>query len=174
MTSDRATTDDTAEGDTREPVQTARLWQGDGWTARVIKNQDDDGWAVEMLMDGQREPALVAPWTMGRDKKNPKPLDPAAFYTWVKTASEVVRRHEQQLHALLHKRVKLAVDGEGIEVTLDITPDDDAPYATLTARDRFDDELARVTVDAGFKLNDRTAESWVRDGYKAPQRAATD
>jgi hypothetical protein len=73
-----------------------------GWTARVIKNNDDDGWAVEMTPDGQAEPALVGPWTMGRDKKNPKPLDGNAFNTLVKTASEVVLRHEQQLRASLH------------------------------------------------------------------------
>ncbi|MBY0463795.1 MAG: hypothetical protein K2W33_02505 [Burkholderiales bacterium] len=165
------TTDDTGEA---EPVQTPRLWQGDGWTAKVIKNEDDDGWAVEMMRDGEREPALVAPWTMGRDKKNPKPLDSAAFYTWVKTANEVVRRHEQQLHALLHKSVKLSMEGEPIEVMLDITPDDDAPYAVLSAHDRFGECLAQVTVDAGFKLNDRSAEAWVRQGYKAPARAHAD
>ena len=56
-------------------VKEPRLWRDNGWTARVIKNEDDDGWAVAMLMDGEPEPALVGPWTMGRDKKNPKPLD---------------------------------------------------------------------------------------------------
>jgi hypothetical protein len=31
--------------DDDSPVQEARLWQGNGWTARVIKNEDDDdGW----------------------------------------------------------------------------------------------------------------------------------
>jgi hypothetical protein len=85
-------------------IQSDRLWRDDGWTARVIKNEDDDGWAVEMIMDGESEPALVGPWTMGRDKKNPKPLDTPAFHTLVKTASEVLRRHEQQLHAQLHKK----------------------------------------------------------------------
>ncbi len=157
--------------DTPELVQTPRLWQGDGWTARVIKNEDDDGWAVSMVRDGQVEPALVAPWTMGRDKKNPKPLDSAAFYTWVKTASEVVRRHEQQLHALLHKSVSVTVDGTRVDVTLDITPDDDAPYAMLTATDRFGERLARVKVPAHFKLNDRTAEAWVQQGCPAPGRS---
>jgi len=74
-------------------TQEARLWRDDGWTARVIKNEDDEGWAVAMCKDGESEPALVGPWTMGRDKKNPKPLDAAAFGTLVKTASEVLRRH---------------------------------------------------------------------------------
>jgi hypothetical protein len=39
---------------TKEP----RLWQDNGWTARVIKNEDDEGWAVEMIKDGEPEPAL--------------------------------------------------------------------------------------------------------------------
>src|SRR5207248_727187 len=91
--------DTDSEGAIHEP----RLWRDDGWTARVIKNEDDDGWAVEMTLAGESEPALIGPWTMGRDKKNPKPLDAPAFHTLVKTASEVLRRHEQQLHARLHK-----------------------------------------------------------------------
>jgi hypothetical protein len=57
----------------------------------VIKNEDDDGWAVAMHKDGEVEPALVGPWTMGRDKKNPKPLDRTAFSTRVKTASKWIR-----------------------------------------------------------------------------------
>src|SRR3954451_13474485 len=76
-------------------TQEPRLWCDDGWTARVIKNEDDEGWAVEMIKDGEAEPALVGPWTMGRNKKDPKPLDTSAFNTLVKTASEVLRRHEQ-------------------------------------------------------------------------------
>src|SRR5688572_20696187 len=71
-------------------IQEDRVWQGQGWTARVIKNEDDDGWAVAMIKDGEPEPALVGPWTMGRDKKNPKPLDISAFHTLVKTANEVI------------------------------------------------------------------------------------
>ena len=91
----------TTDSESADPAQEAtvihepRLWAQKGWTARVVKNEDDDGWAVEMTPDGQAEPALIGPWTMGRDKKNPKPLDTNAFNTLVKTASEVVRRHEQ-------------------------------------------------------------------------------
>jgi hypothetical protein len=75
----------------REPGRDPRtqdpcLWRDDGWTARVIKNIDDDGWAAEMIKDGEPEPALTGPWTMGRDKKNPKPLDATAFATLVKTS----------------------------------------------------------------------------------------
>src|SRR3954453_15178408 len=110
---------------TDDALHEARLWRDDGWTARVIKNEDDDGWAVEMIQTGEAEPALVGPWTMGRDKKNPKPLDSAAFRALVKTASEVLRRHEQQRHAMLHKSVVIDLRGDDITVTLDIVPDDD-------------------------------------------------
>jgi hypothetical protein len=78
-----------------------------------------------MIKDGEPEPALVGPWTMGRDKKNPKPLDTNAFNTLVKTASEVIRRHEQQLQATLHKAVEVSTAAGGrISVTLDIVPDE--------------------------------------------------
>ena len=43
-----------------------RLWRDNGWTAQVIKNNDDEGWAVAMYRDGQSEPALVGPWTIGK------------------------------------------------------------------------------------------------------------
>ena len=109
----------------RPEEQDPRLWRANGWTARVIKNEDDDGWAVEMTRDGESEPALVGPWTMGRDKKNPKPLDANAFNTLVKTASEVLARHEQHLHALLHKSFTVAAGERQVTVTLDIEPDDD-------------------------------------------------
>src|SRR6476661_7498859 len=99
--------EDSDHGTERHAIHEARLWSDNGWTAKVIKNEDDDGWAVAMTPDGQAEPALVGPWTMGRDKKNPKPLDVAAFNTLVKTASEVLRRHEQHLHALYHRSVSV-------------------------------------------------------------------
>ena len=165
--------DETQAPHEKPKVQEPRLWQDDGWTARVIKNEDDDGWAVEMVMDGQPEPALVAPWTMGRDKKNPKPLDPPSFYTWVKTASEVVRRHEQQLHATLHKSVKVAVNGAMLNFTLDITPDDDDPYAMLTARDAFGVQLARVRVNPDFKLNEKSAQDWTQNEFRRPLSAGS-
>ena len=89
-----------------------KLWIDNGWTAEVIKNEDDDGWAVAMTRHGEAEPALVGPWTMGCDKKNPKPLDVLAFNTLVKTASEVLRRAEQHRHAMLHKSVTVTAGGD--------------------------------------------------------------
>jgi hypothetical protein len=151
-----------------EAIHEARLWRDNGWTARVIKNNDDDGWAVEMLRAGEPEPALVGPWTMGRDKKNPKPLDTSAFNTLVKTAQEVVRRHEQHLHATLHKQLTLALPSGRIDVTLDIVADDDDPHALLAAHDAQGQELARVRVAAAFKLNHGSAAAWVDGGFRKP------
>jgi hypothetical protein len=154
--------------DTQEP----RLWQGDGWTAKVIKNEDDDGWAVAMFKDGEAEAALIGPWTMGRDKKNPKPLDGNAFITLVKTASEFVRRSEQQLHATLHQSVTVNGQTGRVTVLLDIVPDDDNPYATLSAQDEGGDTVAEVRVDAGYKLNRNTAQVWVDAGFEKPGRSS--
>lgn len=160
--------DDDASDDRK--IQEPRLWRDDGWTARIIKNDDDDGWAVAMIKDGEPEPALIGPWTMGRDKKNPKPLDPSAFITLVKTASEFVRRHEQQLHAMLHKSI-VVNDAEAdatFNVTLDIIPDDDFPYALLTAHDADGEQLAQVRVAATFKLSESSASAWIANEFRTP------
>ena len=150
------------------PIQEDRVWQGNGWTARVIKNEDDEGWAVAMIKDGEPEPALVGPWTMGRDKKNPKPLDVNAFNTLVKTANEVLRRHEQQLHAQLHKNLFVNTDDGQLKVTLDIVPDEDDPYAKLSAFDQYGEQLAQVRVAPTFKLSPASAEAWIANEYKRP------
>ena len=151
--------------DTDTPLHDARLWRDNGWTAQVINNEDDDGWAVAMTPDGQAEPALVGPWTMGRDKKNPKPLDTAAFNTLVKTASEFVRRHEQQLHAQLHQRIDLVHPRGRFGVLLDIEPDEDNPSATLSAQDAEGETVARVRVAPSFKLNRASAAAWADAGF---------
>ncbi len=160
---------DPIDTDTSEAIRQDRLWRDNGWTARVIKNNDDDGWAVEMIKSGEPEPALVGPWTMGRDKKNPKPLDSAAFNTLVKTAAEVVRRHEQHLHALLHKEFSVvAASGARISVTLDIVADEDDPHALLAAQGTAGEAIAQVRVSAGFKLNQASARDWVEAGFGKP------
>ena len=151
-----------------ESIHEPRLWRDGEWTARVIKNEDDEGWAVEMLKAGEAEPALVGPWTMGRDKKNPKPLDTAAFNTLVKTAAEVIRRHEQAQHALHHKNLTVTVNGTRLTVTLDIVADEDDPHALLAAVDASGETLARVRVAAGFRLSNTSAEAWIADDFRKP------
>ncbi|TPG25038.1 hypothetical protein [Variovorax guangxiensis] len=153
-----------------ENVQQPTLWSDDAWTARIVKNEDDDGWAVAMTRHGDPEPALVGPWTMGRDKKNPKPLDTAAFHTLVKTANEVLRRHEQQLHAQLNKHVSVGDGSERIRVALRIVPDEDNPYAVLSAQDESGTQLAEARVAPTFKLSAASAEAWIENGYPAKPR----
>ena len=164
-------THDTHDNHELPLLQEPRLWQNEKWTAKIIKNDDDDGWAVAMFKDGESEAALIGPWTMGRDKKNPKPLDGNAFITLVKTASEFVRRSEQQLHAQLHQSV--TVNGHGpqmarVTVLLDIVPDEDSPYAMLSAQDEGGDVLADIKVEAGFKLNRQSAQAWVDAEFAKP------
>jgi hypothetical protein len=105
---------------------------------------------------------------MGRDKKNPKPLDVSAFNTLVKTASEVVRRHEQHLHALHHQSITVHAPAGRVDVTLDIVPDEDDPHAMLGACDAAGESLARVRVGPGFKLNAASAAAWVADEFRKP------
>jgi hypothetical protein len=144
-----AVTVDATEGATDAAIVVATVdvtddtfWRKNGWTANVIKNEDDDGWAVEMTRVGDSEPALVGPWTMGRDKKNPKPLNAKDFSTLVKTATEVLERARAHAHARLHKSIDVTMpDGARLRVHLDIVADEDDPSATLTA---FDDATGDV------------------------------
>jgi hypothetical protein len=151
-----------AEETTTDP----RLWKKNGWIARVIKNEDDDGWAVEMTRIGDAEPSLVSPWTMGRDKKNPKPLDHFAMNTMIKTASEVIRRHEQAARARLHRSLSYTSDdGQRLRVDLDVAEDDDDPHAILAVFDEATSELVRrERVSPTFKLTAASAQRFVRTG----------
>jgi hypothetical protein len=155
--------------DPNAPIHEPRLWRDNGWTARVVKNNDDEGWAVEMTLAGHAEPALIGPWTMGRDKKNPKPFDVNAFNTLVKTAHEVVRRHEQAQHALLHKEVVLRLEAGDVTVTLDIVPDEDEPHALLAARNADGQALGAQRVAPSFRLNTASATAWVAGGFQKPR-----
>lgn len=159
---------DALDDETSDP----RRWKKDGWIAKVVKNLDDDGWAVEMTPVGASEPALVGPWTMGRDKKNPKPLDQPSFLTLVKTANEVLLRHAQAARARLHKSISfdaedVSPDGGPVRVRadLDIAPDDDDPHAVLSiVEETTGDELRRGRVSAGFKLSAANVTRWARTG----------
>lgn len=155
--------------DADEPIHQDRLWSDGIWTAQVVKNDDGDGWAVAMYVAGETEPALVGPWTMGRDKKNPKPLDTSAFNTLVKTAKEVIRRSEQQRHAELNKNVSITVHGERVRVALVIVPDEEGASASLSAFDAFDEPLGCVPVPPNFKLTRDSAQAWAASGYAKPR-----
>ncbi len=143
-------------------ITTPTLWKQKGWTARVIKNDDDDGWAVEMIRAGDAEPALVGPWVMGRDKKNPKPLNPKDFMTLVKTASEVLERAASAQRAALHKSTTVIRDDfRKFRVDLDIATDEDDPHAVLTAVDDTGAVVVSKRVAPNFKLSQKAAADLV-------------
>jgi hypothetical protein len=158
---DHPDSDSAREGD-------VRTWAASGFTARVIKNEDDEGWAVTMTRDGDAEPVLTSPWTMGRDKKNPKPLNYADFKTLLKGAQDVVTRHEAQARAQRHRSVRV-VDAEGtpIRVDLDVAADEDDPHVVLTAWDPAGEKLAERRVAPDFKLSSSSAERWAESGFGA-------
>ena len=141
----------------------ATYWRRDGWIARIIKNEDDDGWAVEMTRIGDPDPALVGPWTMGRDKKNPKPMDASAFRTLIKTASEVLRRHEHAARARLHRAFDYTRDNDvRVHADLDIAADDDDPHAILVCTDAVTGELLkRGRVPPNLRLNAANLERFL-------------
>ncbi|MCA9674691.1 MAG: hypothetical protein H6709_07155 [Kofleriaceae bacterium] len=154
--------DDAGHAEITEPT----LWKKSGWIAKIIKNEDDDGWAVSMTRVGDDEPSLVGPWTMGRDKRNPKPLDASAFATLVKGASEVLRRHEAAARERLHRSLSFATDDDvRVRVDLDIAPDDDDPHAILAVfAELSGEELFRGRVAPDFKLTAATVQRVMRGG----------
>lgn len=153
--------------ETLPDVMEPTYWRKNGWTARVIKN-DDDGWAVEIHKIGLAEPALISPWVMGRDKKNPKPFDRPAFATFVKTASEVLDRSARQHDAAMKKRVSVAWEGRWYEVSLELVPDEYDPHSLLCAIDDAGATVAKHRVATAFKFNRDVANDWVRGGFREP------
>jgi hypothetical protein len=151
--------------DAEQASDDARVWSSEGWTARVIKNESDEGWAVSMTRDGDSEPVLTSPWTMGRDKKNPKPLNPGDFKTLLKGARDVLTRHEAHAHALRHKSVTVEGDTGRIRVDLDVVPDEDDPHALLSAHDETGEKLAERRVAPNFGFSAAKASRWVASGF---------
>jgi hypothetical protein len=148
--------------DSIEGAGDGRTWSGEGWTATVHKNEDDEGWAVAMTRDGDAEPVLVGPWTMGRDKKNPKPLNASDFKTLLKGARDVMTRHEAQALAQRHRSVSIVDPSRGkVRVDLDVVPDEDDPHAILTAWDAGGAQLASQRVPPSYSLSSAKASQWV-------------
>jgi hypothetical protein len=154
------------EAEEIEETSDPRLWKKSGWIARIIKNENDEGWAASMTRQGDSEPALVSPWTMGRDKVNPKPLDTTGFATLVKGATEVLRRHELAQHARMHRSGNcLSADGYRLRADLDIQPDEDDPHAILSVFDELTGNLIRKgRVAASFKLSESAVQKFLKSG----------
>ena len=92
----------------------------------------------------------------------------AVHQTLVKTAAEVLRRHEQQLHAMYHKTMTVDAQSGRIKVTLDIVADEYDPHALLGAYDDFGEQLAEVRVPPGFKLSMSSASAWIDNDFRRP------
>jgi hypothetical protein len=60
--------------DPTEPIHEPRLWRANGWTARVIKNEDDEGWAVAMVK------SAPGPWAATR--RTPSRWTPTLSTPW--------------------------------------------------------------------------------------------
>ncbi len=152
--------------DDSEDMSDPRLWKKAGWVARVIKNENDEGWAVSMTRVQDTAPSLVSPWTMGRDKVNPKPLDSAGFATLLKGANDVLRRHEATLHARLHRSITCVGEGgQRVRADLDIQQDEDDPHAIMSVVDeRTGDVVRRGRVSAASKLNEASVQRFIRTG----------
>jgi hypothetical protein len=152
--------------DDTEETSDPRIWKKAGWIARVIKNDSDEGWAVSMTRLHDSEPALVSPWTMGRDKVNPKPLDHAGFATLLKGATDVLRRHEATQKARLHRSITCQSEtGQRLRADLDIQQDEDDPHAILSVVDEQTSEVVRSgRVTAGCKLNEKSVRGFLRTG----------
>lgn len=150
------------EDETSDP----RRWKKAGWVAKIVKNENDEGWAATMTRIGDAEPALVSPWTMGRDKVNPKPLDHTGFATLLKGATEVLRRHELALHARMHRSGNcLSAEGYRLRADLDIAADEDDPHAILSVFDELSGKLVRSgRVSPSFKLSESAVQKFLKTG----------
>jgi hypothetical protein len=142
-----------------------RLWKKSGWIAQVIRNENDEGWAASMTRIGDAEPVLVSPWTMGRDKVNPKPLDHGGFATLLKGAKDVLRRHEDALRARMHRTINFTTEaGQRLKADLDIQLDEDDPHAILSISDDDKEIVRRGRVSPSFKLSETTLRKFLRTG----------
>lgn len=153
-----------APADKGDAIRESRLWQENGWTARVLRN--DGEWSVELRRDGDSEPALLAPWDLDRDLRNPKPLNYGEFLTLVKSAEEAMQRQRLQLQARLHKRLTVFAQDAEWHVTLDIVPDEYEPHALLSAFGSDGELVAQQRVTPDFKLSPATAQAWIDNDFR--------
>lgn len=149
------------------PENTARRWSDRGWTAEIVQNEDGGGWALSMTHQDLDEPVLVVPWVMGRNKKDPKPLNKADFGTQVKAAQDFLTRSRQQAQrAHRVSRDIDAADGQRVRVVFDVIPDEYDPEGQLVATTMTGQELGRATCPAHFKLTREAAKQWVDQGFQ--------
>jgi len=145
------------------------VWEERGWKAEIIRDDEGgSGWAVAMTPDGADEPVYTAPWTMGRNKKDPKPLSTKDFLVWIKSAKEFVERSSRQTRHSFRKSIDtIDENGDFVRVVFDVVNHGEAK-GTLTAFDQVGLELESVECDPAFKLTVESAEDWILNGYGQP------
>ncbi|MFT5684327.1 MAG: hypothetical protein ACI8RZ_005268 [Myxococcota bacterium] len=145
------------------------VWKDRGWTARIIKREDGDGWAITMTRDGDAEPAYMAPWTMGRNKVDPKPMSSNAFNTWIKSATEFLARSQYQIRTADRNVFTIYTEeNEKLSVAFDLDRGDYETEGVLTATDDFGNEIARCVTSPRFEMTIDSAQEWVDSGFEAP------
>lgn len=69
------------------------------------------------------------------------------------------------MHATLHKSVRIDAAAGRLTIKLDIVPDEDEPYAVLSAYDESGELLAQTQVAPNYKLNVQRASEWAQGGF---------
>jgi hypothetical protein len=69
----------------------------------------------------------------------------------------------------LHKSLFVNLADADFRVNLDIVPDEENPYALLSAFDAANVELAQVRVSAGFKFSKASATTWIENDFRNPE-----
>lgn len=140
-----------------------------GWTAQIIKSEAGPGWAVTMTRDGDDEPAYMGPWTMGRNKVDPKPMSQNAFNTWVKSATEFLARSQYQIKTVNRQVFTIYTEsGEELGVSFDIDLGDYESEGRLVAEDTYGNEVAQTSVSPKFDFNLDSATAWVMSDFAPP------
>jgi len=146
-----------------EPI---REWRDKGWVAQVVENEDGGGWGLAMSREGDDEPVMIVPWVMGRNKKDPKPLNAADFHTQLKAVRDFVTRSEHQRRTAFRKSFDVPdAEGETVRVVFDVEPDEYEATGELVASDLLGTELARISCSAGLRLTRAKARAWVAGGF---------
>lgn len=141
------------------------FWCNKGWIVWVIKNDDDDGWVVVMIMDGEFELVLVGLWMMGCDKKNLKLFDVMVFGMLVKMVLEVVCCYEYYLYVMFYKKISVSMDFGIIIVSFDIVVDEDDFYVMFSVCGSDGEEIGWVCVELNFKFNLVSVMVWIDDEF---------
>lgn len=137
-----------------------REWCQAGWTARIVRSEDGDGWGVEVWRDEASEPALQAPWSTVADGAAPAPLDAAAFRSLCKAASDLVRQ-KQHWQARAQQHLTVRAGASRWQMTLTAVSDDGEPHGLLTACDENGEWVAEERVAPDFRLTEAAARAWM-------------